>query len=211
MLKDTGERVIPELMNPKNGMLLEHYARYHFAVPYTHGRVLDIATGAGYGPQILLRYGTGIERVVAVDVSEDAIRYAREHYDDERIDWRLADGADPSIVQQLGMFDTIISFETIEHIEQDFQFVDNLYRMLKPGGVAVISTPFGKGRHHPCADPFHVCQYTEEEFRELMQRFDDVMFFHQVNETIEMPVPGKKYWLQLAVCRKANEPISSRH
>jgi hypothetical protein len=37
MLKYTGERVIPELMKPTNGMLLEHVARYYFSTPYVHG------------------------------------------------------------------------------------------------------------------------------------------------------------------------------
>ena len=43
----TGERVIPKLMSPKSGILLEHIFRYRFARKFCKGRVLDIACGVG--------------------------------------------------------------------------------------------------------------------------------------------------------------------
>lgn len=50
-----GERIIPKLMKPMNGMLLEHIARYYFATPYVRGRVLDIACGTGYGSHLVAK------------------------------------------------------------------------------------------------------------------------------------------------------------
>ncbi|WP_367226134.1 hypothetical protein [Exiguobacterium sp. AM39-5BH] len=46
-LEYTGERVIPDRMDSMNGLLLEHISRYHFALLYMNGRVLDFASGAG--------------------------------------------------------------------------------------------------------------------------------------------------------------------
>ena len=53
MIEDTGERVIPKKMSPMNNLLLEHIARYQFALPYLEGRVLDMACGAGYGTHMI--------------------------------------------------------------------------------------------------------------------------------------------------------------
>ena len=54
MLEDTGERVIPEEMSITNELLIEHVARYHFALPFIKkGRVLDMASGSGFGTHII--------------------------------------------------------------------------------------------------------------------------------------------------------------
>lgn len=55
MLTYKGERVIPYLMSPMNGLLLEHIARYQFAIDYVQGRALDIACGVGYGVQLIAK------------------------------------------------------------------------------------------------------------------------------------------------------------
>ena len=39
------------------------------------------------------------------------------------------------------VFDAIVSFETIEHIDQPLVFLGNVRRVLKPNGVLIISTP----------------------------------------------------------------------
>src|SRR5262245_52926664 len=61
-------------------------ARYHFAAPYCRRkRVLDVATGTGYGADIL-RNG-GASEVVAVDRDGDALAFARRRYGSTRIRW----------------------------------------------------------------------------------------------------------------------------
>jgi hypothetical protein len=47
LLEWTGERIIPKTIKMMNGMLLEHIARYYFALPYIKGRALDIAKLGG--------------------------------------------------------------------------------------------------------------------------------------------------------------------
>ena len=201
-MKYTGERVIPKLMRPSNGLLIEHLDRYRFAAPLAKGRVLDIACGVGYGAEVLLKKEAPLEAYVGVELSEEAIAYAKAHYGYEWTSYYVGDALDLSLVDRIGTFDTIISFETIEHFHGDALFIENLYTLLKPGGILIISTPFGQGVGMPCTTPFHVHQYKQEEFEALLSPFSNVTMYHQNNHFIERPRPGKKYYLMVAVCSK---------
>src|SRR5699024_4349879 len=168
MLKDTGERVIPEKMKITNGLLLEHLARYHFASHLVYGRVLDFASGAGYGSHIIAKLGKKtVKEVIGIDNNKDAIEYAKKTYYHPLTTYLEGDVTDPQLTNKLGQFDSLLSFETIEHVKEESQFLDNVYNLLKPGGILILSTPFGYGRGKVCGSPFHVHQLTVEEFRNL--------------------------------------------
>lgn len=203
MLEFTGERVIPQLMKPMNGLLLEHLARYYFSTPYVKGRVLDIACGSGYGCHMIAKTcKKEVSEIIGVDIDPNTIRYANKTYHHPLVTYRIEDALDVSLPVKLGRFDTILSFETLEHVPDDIAFIHNLYHLLKPGGTLVLSTPFGQGRGKPCGSPFHVHQLTKQEFRDLFRSFKDVEIFYQRGVTIEPPRPNVKYPLGVAVCRK---------
>lgn len=205
MLEDTGERVIPEKMNVTNEMLIEHMARYHFAVEYVYGQVLDFASGAGYGTHILAKKGKGrVDEVIGVDLDPEAVKYARSMYYHPHSTFKEADVTDPALPEKLGLFDCIVSFETIEHVAEEEQFLTNVYDLLKPGGTLILSTPFGKGRGKPCGSPFHVHQLTVKEFMDLFPNYSSKMFYYQRGPLI-IPANAQQnahYPLGIAVCQK---------
>lgn len=203
LLEWTGERIIPKQLKPTNGMLLEHIARYYFATPYVQGRVLDIACGTGYGCHMVAKERKReVTHIVGVDNDEQTIRYANIEYNHQKVTYQVGNAMDPHLPEELGVFDTILSFETIEHVEDDQRFMDNLYRMLKPGGTLVLSSPFGRGRGKPTNEPFHVHQLTPEEFEELFERFSQVEIYYQRGVTFEKPREGVRYFIGVAVCTK---------
>ncbi|ASS74051.1 SAM-dependent methyltransferase [Tumebacillus algifaecis] len=203
MLEDTGERIIPELMKPTNGMLLEHLARYYFAAPYVNGTVLDFATGAGYGAHMIAKLcKSRTEAVLGVDIDPAVVEYARQTYYHPLVSYAVHDVLDPKLSQQIGPFDTILSFETVEHIADDERFMQNCYDLLKPGGTLVLSSPFGAGRGKPCLSPWHVHQYTEDEFRQLFRQFDSVEYYYQHGVLFEPKREGVRYPFGIAVCKK---------
>ncbi|MBO8163506.1 MAG: methyltransferase domain-containing protein [Brevibacillus sp.] len=190
-------------MKPTNGLLLEHLARYYFATPYVSGRVLDIACGVGYGAHMMAKMcKKEATEIVAVDCDRDTIAYANKTYNHPLVQYRLEDALDPDLPKKLGQFDTIVSFETIEHLRDDRLFMNSLYEMLRPGGILVLSTPFGQGRGKPCSEPFHVHQFTQEEFAGLFHAFSEVELYYQRGVTIEPPRRDVKYYLGVAVCKK---------
>lgn len=203
MLQDTGERIIPDRMKPTNGMLLEHIARYYFAAPYVKGRVLDISCGVGYGTQMIAKMcKKDMETAVGVDIDGNALDYARGRYHHPLIEWVQADALDPELPKRLGTFDTILSFETIEHLADDHLFITHLQSMLKPDGLLILSTPFGQGRGKPTNEPFHVHQLTPVEFKALFESFSSVEIYNQRGVTFEPPRNGVHYAFGVAVAKK---------
>ncbi|WP_309121056.1 class I SAM-dependent methyltransferase [Paenibacillus sp.] len=202
-LEWTGERIIPKSMKPTNGMLLEHVARYYFAAPYVRGRVLDIACGVGYGSHMTAKERKReVTEIVAVDNDAETLLYAEREYHHQKIVYVQGDALDPALPERLGTFDTILSFETIEHVEDDRLFLGQLLRMLRPGGALVLSSPFGRGRGEPTSEPFHTHQLTSEQFRELFEGLPGVEFYYQRGPTFERePREGVRYFLGVAVYR----------
>ncbi|MBL0385229.1 class I SAM-dependent methyltransferase [Tumebacillus sp. ITR2] len=204
----TGERIIPKLLKPTNGMLLEHVARYFFALPYVQGRVLDIACGSGYGCHMVAKdRKRELVEMVGVDNDPEAIAYATREYHHQKVTYRQGDALDPQLPALLGTFDTILSFETLEHVADDRLFLDHLVQMLNPGGTLVISTPYGRGRGMPTSEPFHVHQLTEAEFQHLFASYPElsVEFYNQRGPTFEKERrEGVRYFLGIAVCTKTS-------
>lgn len=205
LLKDTGERIIPDKMNHMNNMLIEHVARYHFASLFVQGRVLDFACGSGYGTHILAKKcKEKVSEVVGVDINENALEYAAAKYYHPQSLFKQANVVAANVPEQLGEFDCVVSFETIEHVNEEKQFMNNIYQLLKPGGTLIISTPFGKGRGIPCKNPYHVHQLTETEFQHLFSRFTATSFYYQANALI-LPAESKNdvsFPIGIAVCEK---------
>jgi ubiquinone/menaquinone biosynthesis C-methylase UbiE len=169
----TGERMVPEA---SDGLTFwEHVERYRFALPFIKGRrVLDIACGEGYGCAAML--DAGATSVIGVDVSEEACVHARAKYGVETIQ-----GNAEAIPLSDGSVDAVVSFETIEHLQDVSAFVRECDRVLAPGGQLIISTPNLPVYHQRAPDnPFHVHEMGRDEFQRLLTaHFPRVRFFGQ--------------------------------
>jgi len=117
--------------------LIDHLERYRFASNYVKGKnVLDIACGTGYGSAILKE--SGATSVTGVDVSDDAINHAKKEYSGGNISFNLGSITDfDSGVK----YDRIVSFETIEHVNDYKAAVANIRNLLKDDGILILSTP----------------------------------------------------------------------
>jgi SAM-dependent methyltransferase len=167
------ERMVPEEAHAR--IFWEHIARYRFAKDFARGkRVLDIACGEGYGAAALAK--AGATSVVGVDISHEACDNARQKYglDARQGDAQVIPLPDRSI-------DLVVSFETIEHIDDPITFLSECTRVLAPAGTLIVSTPnrpvySGEGRQNP----FHRLEFNEEEFVELLRvRFKSVRLYTQ--------------------------------
>lgn len=172
---DTGERFIPEGWRGRL-ISIEHEARYRWAEALARDRdVLDVACGVGYGTSILVR--AGARRVLGVDFSDEAVEQARN---------RVGDPADFLVGDLLNLpckddsFDLITCFETIEHVADPGRGLDELRRVLRPGGVLLLSSP-NRDVYIP-GNPFHLHEYTPDELEDaLSARFAQVRLLRQQN------------------------------
>lgn len=163
----SGERLVP---GEDDGLLgLEHRKRYAFAARFVKGKtVLDIACGTGYGTRMLL--DAGAAAATGVDISADAVAYARREFGAGNIAFLAADAE----TCKSGAYDVIVSFETLEHLENRNGFIRNLSSLLHENGLLIISTPNKAVTSpmkpaHKIRNKYHKYEYVEREFVSLLQ------------------------------------------
>jgi len=176
-LEFTGERLVPAVLKETDETYQEHIERYKFASQFVKGmNVLDASCGAGYGSKMLAQTA---KQVHGIDISPETISYASERYAGANIHYEVMD------IKELRFpsnhFDAVVSFETIEHVAFQKEFLDEVRRVLKPGGLLILSTPNiettckGKKVH----TPFHVKELTLKELLELVQGFEGAEAYSQ--------------------------------
>jgi O-antigen biosynthesis protein len=174
-LRFTGERLT---FDSGGQSVYEHLHRYFFAREFCRGRdVLDAASGEGFGSAYLAQTARS---VVGVDICEEAIAHASKSYRADNL--RFAAGDATRLTCPDASFDVVVSFETIEHFDDQRSFLKEIRRVLRPQGVLIVSTP-NRDVYSPAngpVNPFHVRELTREEFvKALRAEFDFCAFFGQ--------------------------------
>lgn len=162
----TGERYLPEV---KGDVELEHLHRYLFAGQVVAGlRVLDIASGEGYGSAMLAKKAA---HVTGVDISGEAVSHAKEKYKASNLEFR--EGSCAAIPLPDACIDVVVSFETIEHHYEHEAMMQEIKRVLKPGGVLVISCPdkLEYSDKPGYSNEYHVKELYRDEFEALLAHY----------------------------------------
>ncbi len=157
------------LLSPRTPWWGEHRCRYRFAGRYAHAAtVLDVACGTGFGVEMLSE--AGARQVVGLDVEAATVVAARRSHGAARRHFLVASGT--SLPLATASCNLVTSFETIEHIALDGQFLAELRRVLCGTGTLVLSTPnraYTEMNGQRCANPFHVREYTRDELRACLE------------------------------------------
>lgn len=146
--------------NPLHHRLLSAYV---FSQKYIKGDVLELGCGEGRGIDIILRKSKSF---TAIDKIKDIIEKLSSKYKDNVF---ISSNFPPLSDIEDNSFDTIISFQVIEHIQDDNQYISEIDRILRPGGVALITTPNIKMTL--TRNPWHVREYTSEELNNLCRKY----------------------------------------
>ncbi len=99
--------------------------------------VLDLGCGGGFMSEALARRGA---KVIGIDPSETAIRVARAHAESEglQIDYEVSSGECLPLADH-GM-DCVVCVDVLEHVDELDRVLDEVQRVLKPGGVFLFDT-----------------------------------------------------------------------
>jgi SAM-dependent methyltransferase len=159
----TGERFLPEV---RGAIWYEHWHRYAVVAPLAAGkRVLDAASGEGYGSFLLARAAAS---VVGVDVSAAAIAHARQRYAQANLTFVAASVT--ALPLPDASIDLVVSFETIEHLTGQASMLAEFRRVLAADGVLVISSPnrpvYNEGGE--VDNHFHVRELDRDELAALL-------------------------------------------
>ena len=155
----TAERVSRDASD--NFVFQRSLLAYHAAAERIAGDVLEIGTGSGYGIETVAPRAA---RFVTIDKHVPAPEVLRLS---GRGEFRQA--TVPPLPFADGSFDCVISFQVIEHIEKDEEFVREIHRVLRPGGRFIVTTP--NAPMSLTRNPWHVREYTAEELRKLLGAF----------------------------------------
>ena len=184
-LEGATERIDPE--RTPVGILSIHLKRYQFALPYCKGKtVLDAACGVGYGSAYLVPVAL---QVTGLDIDPVAIQYAQNHYKNNKLNFEIADVTQTRIFDS--HFDTICSFETIEHLSDIPAYLQEITRLLKPDGVYIVSTPQVPKTDRNPGNPYHTIEFSRDDFKSLLkQYFNRIEIYGQRRKQSEL-----HYWI----------------
>ena len=158
MKHGTDRQVMPNIEQIHPG----HVERYKFAQSRVKGFVLDAACGVGYGSWLL----STVAEVHGIDIEPEAIDYAETHYAGPTYETG-------NVEEELGSFDWVVSFETIEHLPNPGLALDNFRESdrLIISTPNELETPFRPEDHSESEYP-HIRHYTPDEFEELLNKHD---------------------------------------
>lgn len=160
----TGERTIPGL-DVENYWFRRHEVVYQQLAPRCSGRdVLEAGCGEGYGADLIAGVA---RRVIGLDYDDSAVTHVTARYPRvEAIQGNLAELPLPDAA-----VDVVVNFQVIEHLWDQAQFIAECARVLRPGGLLLVSTPnritFSPGRDTPI-NPFHTRELNAAELTELL-------------------------------------------
>jgi SAM-dependent methyltransferase len=196
-------------------------------------RVLDAACGEGYGSAHLAHTA---KSVIGIDVSEQAINHANERYQADNLEFKCADVC--NLPFENNEFECIVSFETLEHLENQSGLLNEFRRVLDPGGFLLISSP-DKAVYtdrYRYENEFHVRELYRDEleallagpfpaFRLLRQKLvfhsaiwseepDPRVGFHQSEEgrisALKSPGHAAMYYIAICAANEASLPQTGR-
>lgn len=160
------ERVFPDKENFETYLSKypDHKQRYEFAKQFVVGKEIgDIACGAGYGTFLM---SSVAKRVYGYDVAPDALNHAGNNF---KLDNNAFFQADEILNHK---HEAVVSFETIEHMDEEMgdEFLRRIYNSLPESGKLIISTPNCKLANKHNVTPWHIREYSIEEFQEKLTK-----------------------------------------
>jgi O-antigen biosynthesis protein len=167
------ERFVPE---QDQGRLIEveHVSRYQWAAQAAKDRlVLDAGCGTAYGSRLLA--GGGAREVVGVDIARAVLETVAGAMP---ASVRLQTGDLRQLDFEDDTFELVVCFEVIEHVADPFAMLDELIRVLAPGGLLLVSSP--NRNVYPPGNPHHLHEFVPAELEaELAARLPHVRLLRQ--------------------------------
>ncbi|MDP5030997.1 MAG: class I SAM-dependent methyltransferase [Paraglaciecola sp.] len=139
---------------------------YHLALNYlkSNMKVLDIACGNGYGVRMMSEVLTEVH---GADIDFEIIAYAENKSEQTNVSYFVQDVNNMDFDD--ASYDAVTSFETLEHVPAE-SYLKELRRVIKPGGMLIISTPQNSFGHIP-VNACHLVEYSLESLLKLVGQY----------------------------------------
>lgn len=158
MSKNTAERA--NLKDENNYVFQRCLKAYYEAKDIVKGNVLEIGTGEGYGVKEIAPH---VDKLTTIDQFESDVDFSQ--FDNTEFIKMTV----PKLNFEDETFDAVFSFQVIEHIDNDSEYLKEISRVLKKGGKFICTTPNIKTTLS--RNPWHFREYKKEELKDLMLNF----------------------------------------
>ncbi|MBM3446513.1 MAG: class I SAM-dependent methyltransferase [Bacteroidetes bacterium] len=142
----------------ENPIYQRHMAAYKAAVPWMKGSVLEVGCGEGYGMKLLAKH---CQQYLGIDKFPVPNLHVPPNARTLQMTVPPLGGINSN------QFDAVVTFQVIEHIEDDLEFLREIHRVLQPGGVLILTTP--NKLMSLTRNPWHVREYDPEAMREILE------------------------------------------
>ena len=161
----TGERTVPGIAE-ENYWFRRHEAAYVELLPYCEGAtVLEAGCGEGYGAGLIAPVA---RRVLALDYD----RLATEHVARRYPEVAIARANLVFLPLRTSTVDVVANFQVIEHLWDQAGFLAECFRVLRPGGRLLVTTP-NRLTFTPDSDtplnPYHTRELAPAELDSLLR------------------------------------------
>lgn len=153
--------ITSEQISSDNPIHQRLFKAYVIADEYVQGDVLEVGCGEGRGVSILMQRA---KNFTAVDKLADVVQELQAKYPAGKF---MSMNIPPLQELKDNAYDSVVSFQVIEHIDDDVLFLKEISRVLKPGGVALITTP--NRSMSLSRNPWHIREYLPEQLRTLAE------------------------------------------
>ena len=140
--------------------ILTIYRHLKSKMPFLSGAVLDVGCGQSPYRHLLNPQRTAYSGIDIVDA---------EKFDYSNPDITPFDGQ--KIPFPDGSFDAVLCTEVLEHVFHHQNLVDEVYRVLKPGGEGIVTIPWSARYHYI---PYDYFRYTPSSLRMIFEKFSEV-------------------------------------
>lgn len=123
-------------------------ALVHILMPFIQGnKVLDVGCGMGFMSEAIAQTG---REIISTDIDIPYVQYTLQRTQKYTYQNGGVLFGDYQLPFLNSTFDTIVSLDVIEHVEDDIRLVDELVRILKDDGRLIVTVPalqtlYGKG------------------------------------------------------------------
>jgi len=174
-------------LDPSENVIFQrHMIAYKEASKLISGTVLEIGCGEGYGISELVKFS---EKYIGVDKFDTFI--SEEIKKNNDIVFHKME-IPPLLNIEANSIDFVVTFQVIEHIQDDHYFLKEIFRVLKPGGKLLLTTP--NKLMSLSRNPWHIREYTPFEMKDVLRKYfvksevkgvygnDIVMEYYQKNK-----------------------------
>ena len=151
-------------LDPSENVIFQrHMIAYKEASKLISGTVLEIGCGEGYGISELVKFS---EKYIGVDKFDTFI--SEEIKKNNDIVFHKME-IPPLLNIEANSIDFVVTFQVIEHIQDDHYFLKEIFRVLKPGGKLLLTTP--NKLMSLSRNPWHIREYTPFEMNDILSKY----------------------------------------